>query len=318
MTVLNFIKQQQQQVLKISNILIIIGSCLNLFGLVGIQGSIHRTIIIVYLLIIACFAAMEYIRKYNNFRIMIGFRALAAQLLICIKMIILAHSSDPNSSIIITSHMSVLIIILLVLLLSYLTFFSYFLSLVSVICYTYCAYMLDSPEMWRNISLYIVLFSVCAFLNIQLMKEVNAIINENRQYKVDIQDTLDTLGLTENEFNAYIELSKNKKKGENAMGDIFNILGDRAQETLKKNVTYLMEQDKIVYDKIGEIIPEFTPSEIEIAKLIVKGKKIGDMIQILNKKKSNITCQRTKMRVKLNLSPEDNLRDAILKRVIIE
>ena len=79
-----------------------------------------------------------------------------------------------------------------------------------------------------------------------------------------------------------------------------------------------MEQDKIIYDKLGKYIPEFTPSEIEIAKLIAEGKKIGEITEILNKKKSNITCQRTKMRVKLNLSKEDNLRDAILKRVIVE
>ena len=212
--------------------------------------------------------------------------------------------------------MVILAILLLLALLAYLHYFTYILAVITLANYTLCAYMLGKEEIWRNLPIYILLFSAGAFLSSMLAKGINAVLKENAQYKVDAQEALNTLGMTRDEFSAYIELTK--KNGDKAMLDIFSVIGDSAREMLKKNVTYLVEQDKIVYDKIGELIPEFTPSEVEIAKLIVEGKKISEMISILNKKQSNITCQRTKMRVKLKLNEKDNLRDAILKRVIIE
>ena len=318
MSGIKFINTQREKILRISNILIILGTCLNLSGMVGEQESINIIIVLSYLLIISCITVVEYFIKYNNIRIMIGIRSLATQLLICSEMILLAYSNNPNKPSIIETNMSVLMIIILLSLLGYLKFYTYILSITSVACYGYCAYIIDNPEMLRNLSIYILLFSICAYLSTLLTKGINTIINKNKQYKIDIQEALETMGLTEEEFNAHLDLAKKNKKRGNPTVDLFNIIGDRAQETLKKNVTYLMEQDKIIYDKLGKYIPEFTPSEIEIAKLIAEGKKIGEITEILNKKKSNITCQRTKMRVKLNLSKEDNLRDAILKRVIVE
>lgn len=95
-------------------------------------------------------------------------------------------------------------------------------------------------------------------------------------------------------------------------------MGNDTREKLKKNVAYVMEQEKLVSDKISQYIPKFTQSEIEIAKLIIEGKKLKDIIVLINKKHSNITCQRSKMRAKPNLKEGDNLRDAIIKRVTLK
>ena len=318
MTGVEIINRQQRKVLKVSNIFITIGVGLNLVGIMGAQAPIHIILILSYFFIIVCLSVKEYIFKDTNLRYMIGWRLLLAQLLICIKMVLFVFSNSPNTSLMITTHMAVFTIILLFSLLAYLKCFTYILSLIAIVSYTFCAYIINSHDMWRNLPIYILLFSVGVFLSSMLTRGISAVLSDNEKYKVDMQEALATLGMTENEFNAYIELTKKNKKENKVTLDIFNIIGDRAREMLKQNVIHLVEQDKIVYDKVGELIPEFTPSEVEIAKLIIEGKKIGDMISILDKKKSNITCQRTKMRVKLNLSTEDNLRDAILKRVNIE
>ena len=78
MSGIKFINTQREKILRISNILIILGTCLNLSGIVGEQEPINRIIVLSYLLIISGITVVEYLIKYNNFRIMIGVRAGAA------------------------------------------------------------------------------------------------------------------------------------------------------------------------------------------------------------------------------------------------
>jgi len=56
-----------------------------------------------------------------------------------------------------------------------------------------------------------------------------------------------------------------------------------------------------------------TPSEIEICDLILKEKKMNEILQILGKSQGNVTSRRTNIRRKLGLSPADNLHDALVK-----
>ena len=315
---LEIINKQQRNVLHISNVLVALGTTLNLLGLVGTQDATHRIVIIVYTLVIASLASVQYLRKKPNLRVLIGSRLLAAQILICTKMILFALYNEPNAALMITTNVVVLGILLLLALLAYLHYFTYLLSFLTIIAYAFCAYLLNNDEVWRNLPVYILLFSAGAFLSSMLAKGVNTVLLENEKYRLNTKEMLSALGMTEAEFSTYTDFSKENKRGNKAVIDIFHTIGDGPREMLKKNVSYLMEQDKIVYDKIGELIPEFTPSEVEIAKLIVEGKRIVEMIPILMKKKSNITCQRVNMRVKLKLNAKDNLRDAILKRVAVE
>ena len=62
---------------------------------------------------------------------------------------------------------------------------------------------------------------------------------------------------------------------------------------------------------LSEVFPELTPSEIEICRLVILGKTLKEVCEILGKSESNITCQRSNIRKKIGLKPSDNLRQVL-------
>lgn len=49
-------------------------------------------------------------------------------------------------------------------------------------------------------------------------------------------------------------------------------------------------------NNLASIFPELSPSEIEICRLIIMGKSLNEVCDILHKSESNITCQRSNIR----------------------
>jgi DNA-binding CsgD family transcriptional regulator len=68
-------------------------------------------------------------------------------------------------------------------------------------------------------------------------------------------------------------------------------------------------------ENVSSRLPELSPSETEICRLIIQGKKQNEICTILGKKESNISCQRTNIRRKLNLTPDENLKKALIERL---
>ena len=66
---------------------------------------------------------------------------------------------------------------------------------------------------------------------------------------------------------------------------------------------------------IAQKFPELTPSEREICRLILQGKKLYDICRLLGKNESNVNSQRANMRKKLGLQPAENLQKALQQRL---
>ena len=66
---------------------------------------------------------------------------------------------------------------------------------------------------------------------------------------------------------------------------------------------------------ICRAFPEFTPSEVSICRLILQGRKQGEICTILNKKESNVNSQRANMRRKLGMRADESLPDKLRERI---
>ena len=104
------------------------------------------------------------------------------------------------------------------------------------------------------------------------------------------------------------------------MDELMNILmekqGLQAQKNVENNIMTWYEQTHIDYEKMDLVFPELSRSECEIATLILKGYGMKDVCNILGKKESNINCQRSNIRKKLQIPSGTDLRKGLLRRFI--
>lgn len=96
---------------------------------------------------------------------------------------------------------------------------------------------------------------------------------------------------------------------------LLNSFSEGARQEIIDNVTTLINQRKGRIERLHQALPELSQSELEIASLIVVGKKLKDICLQLKKTESNVTCQRTNIRRKMGLKKGDDLYEVLIQRI---
>lgn len=109
-------------------------------------------------------------------------------------------------------------------------------------------------------------------------------------------------------------INLNEDEREQALS-VMDELSDDQKAKIRQNVQeYFREQaiDRIAY---ARLCPELTKSEIEICKLILQGKSLKEMCDVLIKSESNITSQRAHIRKKLGMNRKEELKSTLEFRI---
>lgn len=96
---------------------------------------------------------------------------------------------------------------------------------------------------------------------------------------------------------------------------LLSLMGATSQKNVIDNVTEFLKQQELEKHDIASVFPDFTPSELNICRLILQGKKQGEICNILNKSESNISTQRANIRKKLGLQTSQDLAEALAERM---
>lgn len=122
--------------------------------------------------------------------------------------------------------------------------------------------------------------------------------------------------LKEEEKKALEMLTNLTEKDKEKVGSLLDRLSPDSKEQLRKNVVHHFhdsEFESLVYMRLS---PELSKSEIEICKLVLQGKVIKEICQIMDKTESNITSQRSHIRSKLKMEKHEELRSGLEIRVL--
>ena len=122
-------------------------------------------------------------------------------------------------------------------------------------------------------------------------------------------------GMDKDELTTFIRLSKAKGLDMHETEQLLDSIGHGTKERLMNTLSHYLLEKESDRDRLSHALPELTDSEIDICRLIVQGKKLGEMSRLLGKSPSNITCQRSNIRAKLKLSKEESLSEAISARL---
>lgn len=179
--------------------------------------------------------------------------------------------------------------------------------------YIACSFIAQDDIMKSFIIIFFIAFTFLSLIGVWMARSVNKIESENEQMKSDELEVLHILRLKRNEVKAFMSLAS-EKYSHDGTKVLLERLDRKSRHNLLANVEEYIKTRNTDIDIIANVFPEFTPSEREICRLILQGKKLTDICYILSKNESNINSQRANMRMKLGLKTSENLQKALQRR----
>lgn len=310
------IGRQQFTALTVYTFTMVVGMGATFMGLMGPQGFYPNLLNSVYVLS-AIFMYIAYTCKKANINISFGVIISLTQLFTSLEMILSAlYPSDYGLKLII-ADVVILAVNILFSLIAYLKYVPPILAASSIIVIWVCVFITGDSSLQNFATLFTLIFVNTAFLGYKMLINLKTIKAENDDLKEEEKEILSVLKLKPTGVKAFVALAKHKRDN-NETSHYLDIMDTVSKQNLIDNVKeFLVRQDaEMIVAK--NLFPELSPSELEICKLIVEGKKQSDICITLKKKESNITAQRTNIRRKLGLKPTEDLKEALLQRIARE
>lgn len=239
---------------------------------------------------------------------------VVAQLFTCNEMILCALSPSEYSLMLIIGNMTLLAVNVMFSLIAYLRHIPYVLGGMSMATYMACMFITGNTALKNFCILYMVLFLIVTVLGNLLVRNIQRLDEENSALKREEEEILRVLKMEKEQVRAYVRLAK-QRYGTVETNNLLGMLGDEARNNVIHNVKEAVTAKKMEQYHLSELLPELTPSEIEICRLVILGKTLKEVCEILGKSESNITCQRSNIRKKIGLKPSDNLRQVLTARL---
>ena len=300
---------QRIMVLMFTCALILIAVPLNLLGLSGPTGRLFTVLNLgqyAFTIIVIVLLAVRVIKL----RTALAAILLMVQCFMVTEMISCALSPTAANIVLVFGDLFLSFGVIVLALAANYSVLPFMLVALPASAYISCTALTRDEMLVNFFPLIIMSFLLVPILGYMFVRNFQRLETEHIRMKDAERNVLDALGIDKEKAMAFIQT---KKKGKISMLEFFN---ESAVWKLRDEVEHLANEEKAALYRISEALPELTPSEVEIAQLIVQGHKTAEICMLLGKEKGNITSQRTHIRAKLGLSdPRADLRTALLERI---
>lgn len=306
----SLLKRQQRIVFALYVSGIVIGLVANLAGLTGPQTQKVLLLNSTFLAVVLALTALCLCRRLSLSRTFCVM-AVVSQVFTSNELLICAfHPSDYNLMLII-GNMFLLVANVLMALIAYMKYTSYILAGMSVATYVACMCITGDAILENFCILVVLLFIIVAVLGHLLSSNLRRLNTENETLRKEEEEILSVLRMERDQVKAYVRLAKARHEAMET-DRLLSLLGEDAQRNVIRNVREALTARDIDRHPLADALPELSPSELEICRLVILGRPLKEICTILNKAESNITCQRVNIRKKLGLKQGENL-NLILK-----
>lgn len=162
----------------------------------------------------------------------------------------------------------------------------------------------------------IVLFTVFFMIMADMMyRNVKNLQLENRRWQKGEQRLLAILRMNRNEIKAYVEMCRTENLADGDTDRLFGMLSEKSQRNVIKAVEKKLAIDASRNKDIQEVFGDFTPMEMEVARMVVRGLKLSKIAELMGKTESNISVVRSRIRKKIGLPQGNDLRKALMEKL---
>lgn len=188
------------------------------------------------------------------------------------------------------------------------------LGVATILTYIACTIVSGNEILKNFLVLFIISFSLVGAVGLLVAKSTRNLEKENTQLIKDEYEMLHMLRLKKDEVRAFVAIAS-KKQSHDITKALLERMDKKSRHNLITNVEEYLLTRATDLDIIEKAFPELTPSEREICRLVLQGKKLGEICLVLGKNESNINSQRANARRKLGLKPSDNLQKKLQERL---
>lgn len=261
----------------------------------------------------AVFLVLYYRRKIS---ITICFAAfiIIGQTILSVEMIYCAFQRTLYYDMLIMANMVLLSLNALVATAGMMKRVSVLLGISTLSIYILCAWLAGDEILGSFIIVFVQVFLFSSVIGVWVANSMGQLEHENEDYKKGEKELLHILRLKKDEVKAFVALASEKHSSDGTQM-LLERLDTKSKHNLLANVEAYLKTKNTDLEIIGQKFPELTPSEREICRLILQGKKLYDICRILGKNESNVNSQRANMRKKLGLQPADNLQKVLQQRM---
>lgn len=293
--------------------LLIVGICCNLGGITGPQSPVFVWLNSTHLGLTVLLLIGLLIKRISLVTVL-NVITVATQLEISAEMIHCALVLCEYHRMLIVCNMVLSGILVMFSLVLYIKYIPYLLSAMSIGTYMICILLTKSAILLNFYPLLILVCIVICLLGNRLIQNIRHPEAENSTLIRDEKELLHFLDINKEEIGVFIALSRNESDNWQKAGELFDKLGEECRRSIMDNIAALQLQQETEMATITRLFPMLTPSEQEICRLILQGKKLGEICTILGKTETNINSTRAHIRKKLGLKPSDNLHNSLQER----
>ena len=294
------------------SIAVVTGCVMNFLGLVG-YPEFHVPNLI-YMSVVIVIALLTHFHDLNPKEACATVLIVAAIDVIG-EMLFIAYMGRPDAKFQVLCECLLYTGVICIAIFAYLRIFVYLCLTAWTIAYFTCCVMLRDPVMFQTGVLIFAIFLFDTYLSVSSHWCLKNILRKNAELQNDEQEVLDFFRMDKQQLLSYIRLAHDRDLSEDETQGLLESLNVESSVTISHNVAYMMRQQEMDYEKMRMRLPDLTPSELEIARLILQEKKLNAIVKLTGKTRGNITVQRSKIRKKLRLPKNVSLYDGLRERM---
>lgn len=145
-----------------------------------------------------------------------------------------------------------------------------------------------------------------------LFNDATREINDYKQLQDSI---LDMFNMSKTEMVSLVQLCRTTDNVQKVDRKVIGKLTEQTRYNLVRLGQYLSSEKQEKFNDLACRLPQLTPTELDVCRLVLKGMSQKEIAVAMNKSQSNIGTVRGNIRRKLGLGTNEELRDELVRRL---
>lgn len=261
----------------------------------------------------AVMMALYFLRKLS-LDTTINTLAVLIQTEIASEIVYCSTISSQYAGTLVMENLFLAVVVVLLAAMAYLHYMPHILSIIALTAYCYSMIAMDNTFMQEFCPAFFFVFYVICLSSNRIYECTSNLESENKDLHEDEQEIQWLLRMDKKQVKAFVALSKSETGHANT-GKLLDMVGERAKRNIIDAVSAYQKQKTMTVNRLQQVFPALTLSEAEICSMILQDKRQSDICLMLNKSASNINSQRSHIRKKLGLSPDDDLKEILRQKI---
>ena len=225
-----------------------------------------------------------------------------------VKIVYIAYTAPVNGQSLIIFNSVICLLVVFLLASGYMNVISFYLTGINIL--TFIAIRLIRPDSIQSqfIIFFVFIELLDCFLGIIAWRCIRQVEQENKDYREEESGLLSAFNMKREELIAYINMSKASEQTKKDVKAFFDNLDERSEYNIITAVKDREQAVALANADIAKAFPFLSPTEVDVCRLVVSGKKLNEVARLMGKTANNISSVRNHIRKKLDLASGQDLR----------